>query len=55
MLGSYNRAVAKNKAGQYVVLNKRLVTTADGSKKLLKSAEVTHLPHHYLLPFPLLS
>ena len=47
--------VAKNKAGQYVVLNKHLVTTADGSKKLLKSAEVTHLPHHYLLPFPLLS
>ena len=44
--------VAKNKAGEYVVLNKHLVTSIDGSKKLLKSAEVTHVPHPYLLPFP---
>jgi hypothetical protein len=39
--------VAKNKAGEYVVMNKHLVTTVDGSKKLLKSAEVTHVSYHY--------
>jgi hypothetical protein len=41
--------VSKNVEGEYVVLPKNLVATSDGSKKLLKSAEVIH-QHPYSNP-----
>ena len=41
--------VSKNAEGEYVVLPKYLVDTSDGSKKLLKSAEVI-VQHPYPIP-----